>query len=165
MIRNTKGFTLIELMIVIALIGFVLLIMGDILNFNIKRFNQDSSYYKYKVYGRYAMNKVVSEIKKNYNASFDSGKIKASDGVTVLINSNKNEASGDIRYYYEADKYGVGDGYGELRYQDGSTLAKNIKDFTIESTSSPDLVKVTIKAGAESTKKIFELVTYIRLYN
>ena len=160
--KNKKGFTLIEVMIVIALIGTMLLVMSTILNDNIKKFVQNTNYYKYKLDGRYAMSKVVNETKKNYNTTFNLGKVLASD-VSTLVNSNKNDLTGIICFYYEPDKYGVGDGYGELRGEGGNIIARNIKDFTIESINA-DLIKVTIKAGKENNKRIFQLATYIWLY-
>lgn len=161
--KNNKGFTLIEVMIVIGLIGVMLLAMSTILNDNIYRFTKNTNYYKYKLDGRYAMTKVVNEIKKNYNTSFDSGKILSSTSAT-LVNSNKNDLTGTLCFYYEADKYGVGDGYGEIRDSSGSVIARNIKDFTITSETA-NLVKVTVKTGKENSSRIFQLITYIRLYD
>lgn len=163
MVKNNNGFTLIELMITISLFGIVLLSMGSLLNYNISSFSKDSTYYKYKLDARYAMNKVINEIKKNYGTSFDLGKVKASD-LTVLINSNKNDAVGNIYYFYDPDRYGIGDGYGELRGQSGETIVKNIKDFTIESINA-NLVKVTIKAGRDNSSRIFTIATYVSLYS
>ena len=160
--KSNKGFTLIEVMIVIGLIGTMLLAMSGILNDNIIRFVQNTNYYKYKLDGRYAMTKVVNEVKKNYNTSFDSGKVLASNA-DILVNSNKNDLTGNIYFYYEPDKYGIADGYGELRGQGDSVLARNIKDFTIESINA-DLIKVTIKSGKENNKRIFQLTTYVWLY-
>lgn len=162
MLKN-RGFTLIEVMIVIGLIGVVLLVVGDILNYNFINFNQNNKYFRYKLDGRYAMSKVVNEIRKNYGTSFNAGKILASDS-TVLVNSNPNDFTGNIYFYYDPDRYGTGDGYGELRGQGDRVLAKNIKDFKIESIDT-GLVKITVKSGKENTKRMFEISTYLRLYD
>lgn len=166
MIKNNEGFTLIELMLVISLIGIVLLIAGNIVNYNITtKYNFDRSYYECKINGRYAMNRIVNEIKNSYNTSFTLGKITG--GVTTLVNSNENDMTGNIQFYYEADTYGIGDGYGELRDSNGAVLAKYIKDFTIEDLNpvDPNLVKVTVKSQKGNSKRAFEIVTYIRLYD
>ncbi len=160
---NNKGFTLIEVSIVIALIGFLLLCIGNILTDNLNTFTDNNNYYKYKLQSRYAMSKVVNEVKKNYGTTYDAGKVLSSSA-EVLVNSNKNEAVGNLNFYYEPDKYGTGDGYGELRGADGRVIATNIKDLTIEGINE-NLIKVTIKAGKENRKRIFEFSTYVRLYD
>lgn len=159
---NNKGFTLIETMISIALISVLLLITSQLLNYNIISFRQNNNYYKYKLEARSAMTKVIYEIKKNYMTSYSSSKILSSGGAT-LVNSNKNDLTGNIYFYYDANKYGTGDGYGELR-RNGVAIIKDIKNFTIESIDA-NLVKITIKTGKENTNRIFEVSTYVNLYD
>lgn len=160
---NNKGFTVAELLISIMLISVLLLMSNQLLNQNIIKYKQNSNYYKYKLDGRYAMSKVVNEIKKNYGTTFSSNKILSSTS-TTLVNSNKNDLTGNIYFYYDANRYGTGDGYGELRRPSGAVLAKNIKEFTIESIHY-NLVKVTIQSGKKNTDKNFTISTYVELYD
>lgn len=161
MIKNNKGFTLIELMMVIAILGIVFSVVGSVLNNSIIKYNRESTYYESKINARYAMNRVLNEIRRNYNTTYASGKVSL--GATTLVNSNKNDATGNIYYYYEANKYDTGDGYGELRGAGGVVIAKYIKDFKIESVSAK-LIKVTVKGQKQNSKRDLTITTYIRLY-
>jgi prepilin-type N-terminal cleavage/methylation domain-containing protein len=162
MLKETKGFTLIELLIVISLFGVIILLLGSLLNYNIRNFVSNDQYYQYKSDARYAINIVTSEIRKNYNTSYNSGKI-LDNSSNIIVNSNPNDENGSIYFYFDQNRYGTGNGYGELRRNGGGVIARNIKDFKIESDSD-GIVKITIKAGKDNNDKIFELSTYITLY-
>lgn len=172
MILNRKGFTLIEVMIVVALLGILMISLQGILRFGIVDSNQNANYYKYKVQARYAMNQIMHEIKTNIGTTFDTtnNEIKASDGTTVLINatSTNTTESGEIYFYLDPNKYGIGDGYGELRGQNGRVIARYIKDFTIEYDDTIDpthkLLKVTIESGGQNSGQVFQFATYVQLY-
>ena len=160
---NKKGFTIIELVIAISLISVLILISSNFLNYNIRSYRDTNDYYKHKIEARYAMDKVVLEINRNYGISYNNGKVLGSDA-SVLVNSTPNELSGNIQFYFDADRYGIGDGYGEIRGVNGESIIKNIKEFTIESPET-NIIKILIKTGKENDKKTFQLITYVRLYD
>lgn len=172
MVLNRKGFTLVEVMVVVSLMGILLISVQGILRFSLVENSDFTNYYKQKIEARYAMNKVIHEIKTNVGATFDSGnkQVMASDGTTILINATPTDTTedGNIFFYYEPDRYGIGDGYGELRGQDGRIIAKHIKDFQIQTDDVIDpthkLLKVTVKSGKEDAGRTFQFSTYVQLY-
>lgn len=175
MILNRKGFTLIEVMIVVALLGILLISVQAMLKFGILDSVHNANYYEYKIQARYAMNQIIHEIKTHVNSKYDSvnypNEILASDGVTVLINANPTTGTeaGDIFYYFDPNRYGTGDGYGELHGQNGRVIAKYIKNFTIAADDTIDpshkLLKLTINCGAQnSSNQFFQFSTYVQLY-
>jgi prepilin-type N-terminal cleavage/methylation domain-containing protein len=172
MILNRKGFTLIEVMIAVTLFGILMISIQGVLRLGIVGSGKDVNYYGHKIQARYAMNRIIDEIKANIGTTFDSTNnvIKASDGTTILINANPTNMTedGDIFFYFDPNRYGTGDGYGELRGQNGRIIAKYIKDFKIEYDDTIDpshkLLKVTLKSGRRNSEQFFEFATYIQLY-
>lgn len=172
MILNRKGYTLIEVMVAVALMGILLISVQTMLRFGIVDSGKNANYYDYKIQARYAMKQIIHEIKTNIGTIYDSTNnvILASDNTTILINPKPTSTteSGDIYYYFDPNRYGTGDGYGELRGQNGRVIAKYIKNFSIgydnSLVPSNKILKVTINCGAQNSGQLFQFSTYVQQY-
>lgn len=166
------GFTMIEIMIVLGLLGLVLITASSVMRYYITKYNQYMSYFQYKSDVVYVMNNINNEIRSNPGAAFESDetsgdKVVLGEGETkkIIINSKKNPSLGEegsISYKYTANRFGEGFGYGEIFYN-GKRIAQNIRDFKVEDSNG--LIKITLLGGTWENSRPFEITTYVRLYN
>lgn len=155
--KSNNGFTLLELMVTISILGIMLIFMSRLLGLNVKLFRMTEGNAEYRDSARIAANSILTVVRENSNVGLDvstAGVISKPSSEVVLdyksnsSNSNVNHAK--LWYYFEPDKFGTGNGYGELRDIDNKTIATYIRSLNIEDRDTIEqwpYIKITIEAG------------------
>ncbi len=134
---NNKGFTLVELLAVLALLGLIITLAGSVSWFGQKQYTNQLEETKQQSEVRLALKQITKDLRQ-------------SDSLTVTNNQLELD---EIVYRLE-------DG---LLLRDGRMVAEGIADFLVKSTERGTGVKLKIK-GAGDTHQLSEVSTvlYIR---
>lgn len=136
---DSRGLTLVELMMTVAVLGIFFGVVYGFLNFNLRFMNQRNSDQDYQFQGRIAMSRVENLMRRYQVLSIDSGRsVVIGDGAD-LISFAKGPFLSGFQYCY------VWNGTtGELRNQAGDTVAKGIQLFNVEDQTG--VIKVTVRS-------------------
>jgi len=162
--KNINGFTFIEIMLVVAILGIFFSIVYNFLGFNLKfldKSNEDSASY---LQARVVMLRLTNDFQR-YQTLEDKGSfIQGIDGngtLTKLINYDLTDSSNT--YYLTVTNPATG--IGKLK-KSGSVIADNVK-MTIDPPvlQSPNIIRINIQAfqSDKSTESTLNLSTIIRL--
>ena len=152
MIKRVLGFTLVELMVVTALIGIISVIGGDIL---------------ITVFRAYAKAKMISEIERagNYAVSFINTEMRGGSGVVLKSGSSCFLGASECLTY--TDAAGV---LSEVGFSIGSCPAKNGTLYVVKSGAISEITNSNLTSGVSvsriNSRPIFSLssgsgVTYV----
>lgn len=154
-----KGYTLVELMITLGILGIILLFMSQLLNFNIRHVKQEDMKVEYMQNARLAANYILKKVNQNnitdiqYIENGSQKIIKIAGQVVFDATKSASRPSGSpaLWYYFAADYFGSGNNYGELKDVNDKTLASYIKEISVQDMSKQDVnnnsLKVVITAG------------------
>lgn len=148
--KDNRGFTLIEMMMVVALLGIFLGIVYSFLSNNMRFLARRDNEHEAYLQARIAMYRVTSMLRQYEKLAVDDyDKVVRGDGVN-LINFNNNESNpGDNSYYYFY--WDATAETGQLRETSGNKpVARGIKDIKFKTiilpSSNNDMIKVVIQA-------------------
>ncbi|SFR02814.1 type II secretion system protein [Desulfoscipio geothermicus] len=163
-LQNSRGFTLIELMLVTGILGIFFSIIYNFLGFNFKFMDRRNDEHESYLQARIAMNRVENLLQQYNHLLIDSGTvigIRALDDPNdepdpenqfkdPLINFNKNtsDVSG-YKYYY---LYDAAKQIGRIKSRDGNIVAGGIKEFVI-SPDPENTAVIDIKIYAVNTEE------------
>lgn len=143
--RNNRGFTLLELMMVVALLGIFSGIVYGFLNHNLRFLNKRNGEYDAYHQARMAMFRISNHLRQYEKLSIEGNVVKG-DAFYPLVDFNKNSDNpGGVKYYFFWDD---AKGMGELRTSDDQAVAKGIKIFEVreEVVGGKKLIYITIQA-------------------
>lgn len=181
MTKRDKGFTILEVMIAIAIFGFLMTMIAQIMRGEIRMFNNASRQSEIEHKARTAIVQMMDEIRLNrftyYSSgsgsdSYDQGVYTTEPGqptnCLIDIKPNPTVLTGNIsalpsgtKIYYDYDAK-------KLWYRDtGSNsvhlIADEINSVTIDSVTE-HLVRIYLEAKDDSGDFNHELLTWVRLY-
>lgn len=174
--KRSSGFTLLEVMIAIAIFGFLMLYVSQFMRSEIHVFNSVSRQNDIEQKARVATMHILDEVRLNNFTFFDDGQASREPGIyrytdqtktniTCLVNLRPSSPQPDAKIFYD---YNALKNEGELWYQkDGFKylIADEIAQLSI--TQDPrdiHLVKIDITVGGQDSSNPYELVTWVRLY-
>lgn len=174
LINNQRGFTLIEMMMVVALLGIVLSVFYNYLNFNFRFLNdrnkENDSYLQAKI----AMQRLTGHLLSYQRLDIvDTGggnyyiqgkSFKKGDGsveTEALFNNNVTDSSNNVIYYLEP--LDPVTGIGQLK-KSGNLIAGNIRILVAKDADSKYL-QITVEAFPDiaATDNSVKLSTIVRL--
>jgi len=129
MIKNRKGFTLVELMIVLALLGVVIMIGFSVFSFGFKNFNAQADNIDNQSKVRHAISDISKEIRK-------------SDATDITISGGTINVGGEV-YTLQ----------GSNLLKNGNELDSGIKSFNPSKEGNKITLEITSQAnrGSEFT--------------
>ncbi len=143
--KSSRGFTLLELMMTVAVLGIFFSVVYGFLNFNLRFINQRGGEQDYQLQGRIVMARVENSLRK-YEKIRVSGfdvQVDQTSPVVNLINFNQNTSSADAEYYFFWDS---SRGVGEFRNRSGATVAKGILSISITDEPADDVIRITVRS-------------------
>ncbi|OLN32235.1 Type II secretory pathway, pseudopilin PulG [Desulfosporosinus metallidurans] len=174
-LRN-DGFTLLELMIAVAIFGFLMLSISQLMRFEIRNFNTGSAQNEIQQKARTAMMHILDEINRHPYTYFSPASPPTTDSgvyytlplgtLTCLIDvspTNLSSLPSGTELYYDAPQH-------RLWFRDNTkntTYLVSDEIYTLTITPVEDdvhLVQIDLVAGDPNTPQTFELLTWVRLY-
>ncbi len=137
MINNKKGVTLIELIIVIAILSIVIIMGYSVYFFGIKNFTTQTSSLNNQSNVRYAVSLISKEIRKAH---------------TVETSSNELEIDGTVKYKLENNAI--------MEY--GNELVIDIASFKVEKVGNRVILEITSIPNQNGNAVTFSSKIYIR---
>jgi prepilin-type N-terminal cleavage/methylation domain-containing protein len=137
MIRLTKdnlGFTLIELMMTVAVLGIFFAVVYGFLNSNLRFLAQRGEEHDACLQARIAMYRVSSLLQQYEKITIEDNVVKGDEVYLVNLSSN----DGSSKYYFDGTAY-------QLRDSSEKVIADGIKVFTIDPPSG-NVIKITVQA-------------------
>lgn len=173
---GNEGFTLLELMIAVAIFGFLMLSISQLMRFEIHNFNAGTTQNEIQQKARTAMTQILDEIHRHPYTYYlpstppttDSGVYYSlpSGTLTCLIDispSNLNHLPSGTELYYDTPHH-------SLWFQDdtkNTTYLVSDEIYTLKITpveADVHFVQIDLVAGDPTTPQTFELLTWVRLY-
>lgn len=179
MTKRNNGFTILEMMIAIAIFGFLMTMIAQIMRGEIRMFNQVSRQSEIEEKARTAIVQIMDEIRLNRftyyspgSESYDQGVYTAEPDQTTkclidihpqptVITGNISALPSGTKIFYDYDAK-------QLWYRDPASnsvhlIADEIKSVTIL-PASEHLVQIYLEAKDDSGELNHELLTWVRLY-
>lgn len=167
--KKDKGFTILEVMIAIVIFGFLMTMVAQVMNGEIRILNTVSRQSEIEQKARTAMVHILDEIKLNRYTYYTAGSGGYDEGVytqepgqprRALINLNPSEGTQGVIFYFSGTK--------ELWYVDPDTssehlIADNIAAIDIFPETSR-LLRIHVKASDPTGGAEYELLTWSRTY-
>lgn len=179
MTKRDKGFTLIEVMIAIAIFGFLMAMIAQVMRGEIRNFDNANRQSEIEYKARTAIVQMMDEIRLNRFTYYSSGSDTYDLGVytkepgqptkcLIDIYPDPTVFSGDISALPNGTKIYFNYNARELWYRDtGSNSVHLIADDISSVTIVPiteHLVQIYIKAIDDSGDSNHELLTWVRMY-
>lgn len=172
-LKREKGFTLIEVMIAIVIFGFLMTMVAQIMNGEIRMLNSATRQNEVEQKARTALMHILDEIKLNRYTRYTSGESGTgfNEGIYKqepghsrewLINlypSGSELANTDTMIYYDRSDR-------KLMYKENGVsflIADDIESINI-SEETPQLLRILVKASDSLANTEYELLTWTRLY-
>lgn len=147
MVRDRRGFTLLELMMTVAVLGIFFGVLYGFLNHNLRFMNERGSDQDYQLQGRIAMSRVENLLRRYEKIQVSGTAVQTTDGTTPADLINFNQNPGDITGYEYYLVWDSARGVGELR-KNSQTVARGIKRF--EFADDGGVIKVTVQTVPEN---------------
>jgi len=137
-LADRQGFTLLEMMMTVAVLGIFFGVVYGFLNYNLRFMNQRSGEQDYQLQGRIVMFRVESLLRK-YDKLTISGNVIRGDGINLINfdNTNTNPSLTGYQYFYC-----LNGSTGEIHGSSGNTVARGIVTFSFVDEGSVILVNV-----------------------
>jgi prepilin-type N-terminal cleavage/methylation domain-containing protein len=166
-IRN--GFTLLEVMIAIAIFSILMFLIAQMMRAEISLFNTENLQNKNEQKARTAMNHVLDQIRLNpYVRYADNGANNSGfysmdpEETKCLVNLNPDASSkDDAEMYYLPDRDQLW--FNDYTRDKSFVLVDDITTLEIQAVTT-HLARIRVVAGDSSSDLAFELVTWGRLY-
>jgi len=146
--KRNDGFTLIELAITMAVLSIIMLIMYQILNFNVRLVKSEDMRLQYVESARTVLNQVMKKIREAdaANVEFDSatGDIKAGGNIIFNVYPKDVNYSNSALWY----KKMPGEEFGYFCTSTGNVLAGYIRSLDVQ-TISDKYLRLTLKTGKD----------------
>lgn len=173
---GNEGFTLLELMIAVAIFGFLMLLISQLMRSEIRNFNAGSTQNEIEQKARTAMMQLLDDINRHPYTYYFSATPPATDSgiyytlpqgtVTCLIDvspTNLNSLPAGTELYYDVPQH-------SLWFRDNTKnttylVSDEIYTLTITPVDADEhLAQIDLVAGDPNTPQTFELLTWVRLY-
>lgn len=149
-IADSRGFTLLEMMMTVAVLGIFFGVVYGYLNHNLRFMNQRGGEQDYQLQGRIAMSRLEYLLRRHEKIKIDGFDVQVDQTTPVnLVNfSPNNTPPADVYQYYFL--WDSSRGVGELRNGSGDTVARGI--LSINFTDDPGqgvpagLIRVTVQS-------------------
>lgn len=175
--ERAKGFTLLEVMLAIAILGILLMLVSQVMNGEIRMYGAASRQNEIEQKARTAMVRVMDEIKLNrfvfYKAGsggYDSGVYKdepdQAEQCLIDLRPQAGVLSGNLNLLPTGTKIYYDYNARKLWYRDANEIhliADEIQTFELVKETD-HLLKIHIKAADLSSGAEQELLTWIRMY-
>ncbi len=157
--RDSKGFTLVELMLAVALVGIFISTVYGFLNFNFRFLNAHNDEMIAELRCRMAMQRMTELLQRYETIEVTGTEVKGEDG-QVLIDFAKMTGPRAALYYLDWDEVNQN---GVLKNHQGDSFVADIQ--TLNFTQSDHLLKIDIEVLNlnHSQERPFTLITQIRL--
>lgn len=132
--KDNRGFTLIELMMTVALLGIFFGIVYGFLNSNLRFMARRGGEHDAYLQARIAMYR-VSNLLQQYEKIYVNNSIVTGDNGVKLVNLTTNDGS---KYYFDSTK-------SQLLDSSNNVITNGIKVFTIAPPSG-NVIKITVQA-------------------
>lgn len=147
-LKKINGFTLIELIITLSILGIVIVFMSQILNFNIRFVKHEDKRIEYAQNARIAANAIMDIVNMtdaaNVNYTTNSSQIDiAGDIILDVTKQTTTPATLPRLWYY----FPIGNQYGELMDNNGKVVAQYVSDLKITQAASGNYINVSISTG------------------
>lgn len=144
-VSDSRGFTLLEMIMTVAVLGIFFGVVYGFLNYNLRFMNQRGGEQDYQLQGRIVISRVENLLRK-YEKIRVSGfdvQVDQTSPVVNLINFNQNTSPPDAEYYFFWDS---SRGVGELRNRSGATVAKGILSISFIDEPAEEVIRVTVRS-------------------
>lgn len=181
MMKRDKGFTILEVMIALVIMGFLMVMVSQIMRGEIRMFNSMNRQSEIEHKARTAIVHIIDEIKLHEDTFFWTDPVYYDSGVYIerentgyprqglinvtprdeVLNGNLDALMAGTTIYYNNETK-------ELWYRNPSTAQKHLIADEIEELSilpvSRHLLRIYVKASDPSGKAAHELLTWTRIY-
>ncbi|MFZ5652487.1 MAG: pilus assembly FimT family protein [Bacillota bacterium] len=144
---DRRGFTLLEIMMTVAVLGIFFGVVYSFLNQNLRFMNERGSEQDYQLQGRIAMARVENFLRKYEKIRISGTDVQTTDEAAPLNLISFAQNTGDIAGYEYYLVWDGSRGAGELR-KAGNTVARGIKRF--EFVDDGNVIRVTIETVPEN---------------
>ena len=143
--KNSRGFTLLEIMMVVAVLGIALSMFYNYLNFNFKFLNERNQENESYLQAKVAMNRLVDHLQSYQTLAISGNYIigTGSDGnsETLFNYTDISDKTNGVIYYSEP--FDTSTGIGQLN-KSGNIIAKNIKVYFDKDTNNK-YIQITLE--------------------
>lgn len=177
---NAKGFTLIEVMIAIAIFGFLMLYVSQMMRGEIHMLNSVTRQNDIEQNARVTMMHILDEVRLHQATYYNDGSIGSDKGIYYRSPSAGVDTKTCLVYLETADINNLPAGTGiyfdsvkhEVWYRDitqNPTANYRIAEYIESITATPadqygHLIKINLTAKDPTSTAKFDLVTWVRLY-
>lgn len=143
MAKDNRGFTLLEMMMTVAVLGIFFGVVYGFLNHNLKFMRERGSEQDYQLQGRVVMIRLENILHRYEKFQVSGVEVQAIDSTPPvrLINFEKNTGNiPGVEYFFVWDDIR---GVGEIRNSAFDTVARGIRTFNIEGGGS--FIEVTVQ--------------------
>ncbi|MFZ5646933.1 MAG: PulJ/GspJ family protein [Bacillota bacterium] len=143
-VSGRRGFTLLELMMTVAVLGIFFGVVYGFLNHNLSFMNERGSDQDYQLQGRIAMSRIENLLRRYQEITVDpANQVVKGDGNALIDYSQNTSNISGVQYFFYWD---AARSIGELRNGSGDTVAKGVKLIDITDEGASGVIKVTVQA-------------------
>ena len=156
MMKNNKGFTLLEVMLVVAVLGILFSVLYTAMNFNTNLLLQKNKAADGHQQAMVAMKRITHLLRQYEHVDVVGNNIRA-EGFSVLNFAHNTTPRSDCKYYFLWDEQRQ---IGELRNSADDVVVEGLKN--IDFSQSGDTFAITITAVDPASEHGFTLTTSLR---
>ncbi|KJR96143.1 MAG: hypothetical protein VR68_15615 [Peptococcaceae bacterium BRH_c4a] len=144
-LTDNRGFTLLEMIMTVAVLGIFFGVVYGFLNFNLRFMNQRGGEQDYQLQGRIAMQRLENLLREYQSIKITGFDVQVDqDSPVNLVNFNQNTTNiAGYRYFFFWDS---ARGVGELRNGSGATVARGILSISFVDEPAEGVIRVAVKS-------------------